>query len=58
MATPKRSPIERASIKSGGGDLRRKDQLSKPAQKGYLIKQMKNYKGNSDLTPVLQPAAY
>jgi hypothetical protein len=46
MATPKRSPIERASIKSGGGDLRRKDQLSKPAQKGYLIKQIKNYKDN------------
>jgi dCMP deaminase len=33
MGTPKRSPIERASIK-GIGDLRRKNQLSRGGQKG------------------------
>ena len=32
MGTPKRSPIERASIK-GIGDLRRKNQLTPKAQK-------------------------
>ena len=32
MGTPKRSPIERASIK-GIGDLRRKKQLSREGQK-------------------------
>lgn len=33
MPTPKRSPIERASIE-GTGDLRRKNQLSRDGQKG------------------------
>jgi len=33
MGTPKRSPIERASIK-GIGDLRRRNQLSRGGQKG------------------------
>jgi hypothetical protein len=33
MGTPKRSPIERASI-AGIGDLRRKNQLSREGQKG------------------------
>jgi len=33
MGTPKRSPIERATIK-GIGDLRRRNQLSRGGQKG------------------------
>ena len=33
MPAPKRSPIERASIE-GIGDLRRKNQMSREAQKG------------------------
>jgi hypothetical protein len=45
MSTPKRSPIERASIKAGGGDLRRRSNIDRPAQKRLSNKTNKKLRG-------------
>jgi|GEM_PF-3861621 len=45
MPAPKRSPIERESIKSGGGDLRYKKPLDRRAQKKGADKVSRKLRG-------------
>ena len=45
MPAPRRSPIERESIRSGGGHLGRKDQLSAKEQKRRFKKATKKLRG-------------